>query len=370
MTDHLETLLRDALDDLATSTPTPTELAGPALRRARRQRSRRAALASSATALLVAAAISVGAVAISPPEPTLPIKLPRPNMILSYCGMVDSPTAPIAYTRLWNPATGAYDRMPYGCAVPSPDGRQALVTPPRSFLDGTPPPPRFGIWDRRSGQVRWFDLPPQFIYQGVETAWSPDGKRLLLTRWVRGTDGVPAGPTSMVLIDPETLQVTEVPLASAADIESTLTWRPDGQHVATALRDAHIKTRGLGVWDLSGHLERTIPATGLMFGYWYSPDGSLMALWSDRDRDQFIVADATTGAERSRLPLPRFGQFVPELLGWYDNEHLAFIANRSRPSEAPATLHVEDVTGQPTGAFDVDFTSPIRVYGPPPPANR
>jgi hypothetical protein len=291
-------------------------------------------------------------------------------MILAYCTMADGPDAPSTYTRLWNPDTAAYEKAPYGCAVPSPDGRRALVTPPRSPRDVTPAQPKFGVWDHRTGQVRWFDLDPHFSYYGMADAWSPDGARLLFTRQLYDKNGEPSGVPSMLLADPETMQLTEVSLAGAADTETVLTWRPDGQHVATAVRGQDGLTRGLAVYDLTGHLERTIPAAGLMFGYWYSPNGSLMVLSSDRDSYRFIVADATTGAERSRLTLPRYGQAYAGFLGWYDDEHLAFIAARTRPTDAAATLHVVDLTGRPIGTVELDFNSSTRAYGPPPRAVR
>ncbi len=371
MTDHLETLLRDALDDLATSAPTPSNLAGIALRRSRRQRRRAVALTCSAVAVAVAAAIGAGASAglLHAPKPTPPADKPRHNVVLSYCSMADGPEAPSTYTRLRNPDTGAYEKVPYGCAVPSPDGRRALVTSPRSPVDVAPPQSRLGVWDRRSGQIRWFTLDLYISYYDMAYAWSPDGKRLLFTKRRADQNGVPTGLPTMLLVDPDTLLTTEVSLFGSADIETVLTWRPDGRHVATAVRGKDGRTRGLAVYDLTGHLERTIPAAGLMFGYWYSPNGSLMVLSSDRDGYLFIVADATTGAERFRLTLPRYGQSYANFLGWYDDEHLTFAAARTRPSE-PATLHVMDLTGQPTGTFALDFSSSLKIYGSPPQANR
>jgi len=92
-----------------------------------------------------------------------------------------------------------------------------------------------------------------------------------------------------------------------------------------------------------------MPMAGSLTPFGYSPDGSLMALHTG-SLDGVIIADARTGAERARLTLPG------ELVGWYDNTHLAaYSPMDGRRHEGPAHLHVVDLSGATTASHQVRY---------------
>jgi hypothetical protein len=379
MSSRMDTVLREALDDMATSAPVPDGLARAALGRARRQRLGRAGLVGGA-AVACAAAIAAGVVAAptDPPPPELAVAGDI-RTIVAFGGLMDQITPlpsntrppelvrpgkregrpydrPAAYSLLLNPSTGRYERMPYRRILPSPDGGRALVWP----QDST----RIGVWERRTGAVRWFESAGDY---GDSGEWSADGERILFM--TTPANGEPA----MVLADPDTMATATVrlanPTAGAECIFMELAWIPGGEGVAES---AHCKqsgqwqASGIRTYDLAGKLTGTLPATAALApGFAYSPDGALILL-REQDGKGVIVVDAATGAERSRLPLPLAGSAPTGggIVGWWDERHLAVYSVTGESGDRPrATLRVVDLAGATTHTAAVPYHPGEKVFG-------
>jgi hypothetical protein len=378
MSSRMDTVLREAFEDVATSAPVPGGLARAALGRARRQRSARAGAIGGA-ALACAATIVAGVAAVRPGPPTELAIAPDIRTVVAFGGLSDpvtpnpSDTRPpelvrpsqerqptkarlrSVYSLLLDPSTGRYERMPYEKVRPSPDGSRALVW--------TGHPTRIGVWERGADDVRWFDSAVDYGHSG---RWSPDGERILFMSTPA------AGQPAMVLADPDTMATAEVrlanPTAGAECIFMELEWMPGGQGVAETAhckRAGQWRVDGIRTYDLSGRLTGTIPATaGLAPGFAYSPDGALILL-VEQENEGVVVVDAATGAVRSRLALP-VGVLATGggVVGWYDDRHLAVYSVTGEGGDQPrASLRVVDLAGTTTSTFPVPYHYGERVFG-------
>ncbi|MFD0743415.1 hypothetical protein ACFQ1L_17615 [Phytohabitans flavus] len=252
------------------------------------------------------------------------------------------------FSLLLNPATGEYERLPYRRVLPSPDGERALV-----WQEG--PDTRVGVWERRTGDVRWFDGD----YRDA-AEWSPDGDRILLMP-VPPSEELPV----IVLADPDTMATTTVRLARPAIgecISMEVIWMPGGEGVAETSycqQAGPFQVRGIRTYDLTGRLTGTIPAAGRLVAY--SPDGALILLASSPGY-RAIVVDAATGAERSRLPTligVSSPPFEGGVVGWFDAQHLAVYSvtgyRADDGEKEQASLRVVDLSGATIATHDVPY---------------
>ena len=218
--------------------------------------------------------------------------------------------------------------MPYRYAMPSPDGSRVLVG---TGDNSSAHPTRVGVMDRASGDVRWITgfgvsgADHQSQGYANDGRWSPDGRQILLTHQPR--EGTPV----FVLVDPETLGTTFVPLpdlAAQSDQTLGLVWTPDSNGVALTLtrpaKDGNeaATVTGIRFYDLTGKLVRTVPASaGPLTGASFSPGGGQAALVPSPDarpQTSVTVIDPATGAVRNTFTVPQVG----DLIGWADDEHL------------------------------------------------
>lgn len=342
MSTPLENMVRATLDDLADA-PAPANLAQSALRRAARQRRARLAAAGVAAVAAVVVTVPLGAGVLAGSAgdgrqaPAADSASMTANQRLVVTGYSRIPNYPADdFSLLLDPATGRYDKVAYTSAVPSPDGRRAVV---QQGDQAAAQPGSGGILDRATGKVRWINGYDRYT-QGA--AWSPDGRSILLTHRPKG------GGVSMEIVDADTLRSQRVTVPDLVHGQSFL-WTPGGQGVAiTIVGDP--EAREIRYYNLAGKHQRTVPATaggGLVAGTGFSPDGRRMALWNARTY-QVQVADARTGALQRKLSVP--GVRLARLLGWYDNNHVVV----ERPTIDPLTssapyrmeLLVVDLTGK------------------------
>lgn len=344
MSDRMDTVLREAFDDIASSEPVPDGLAKAALVRARRQRFGRAALIGGA-AMACAAAVAVTAVVVPAATPSEEAAGAQRTTVVAFAEVIDNspqsrsnPNGIQYYSLLLDPKTGKYERMPYWRVRPSPDGARALVWEERPF--------RVGVWERSTGDVRWFKLGYDV---GRTGEWSRDGKRILFM------SSLTSGPPAIVLADPKTMATKRVDLPkherNTACIFMELVFTPDGKGISESVRCKSGKTwraDGIRTYDLTGKPTHDIPATAPLIGPGaYSPDGTLLLL-NGGTPNNAIVVDAATGAERSRIVLPGSAPHLPGtgIVGWYDSEHLAVYAiTNPYADNAKASLLVVDLTG-------------------------
>lgn len=347
MSSHLDHLLQQTLEEIADAQPVP-QLARPAVRRARRTRAiaRTSVGVGAVLAIaLVAApfAVRAGGLGNAPPEAGAPGT--DKYVVAAYGGVGESggydPTANSSL--LLDPATGEYDKLPYGNVIPSPDGANLLIRE-RDIGER-----RTGIRDRRGGQVRWI---PGIDRNYTHPEWSPDGSRILLSYRPR------QGAAGFAIVDAETLAVTTVTTGGAnRDVEKNnalglgFVWTPDGQGAALTLSRPGRKealpdtVTGIRFYDLTGKVTRHLAAKDgtMTAGTDFAPDGGRLALSGtpNGNGDTVLqIVDANTGAVQQRFSAP-WGT----LLGWYDEEHL-MLARPAGQGGRWSAVHIVDLAGK------------------------
>lgn len=341
MKPHVAEALRNAFEEMAESAPPPAGLASTALVTARRQRLVRWLTSTGTAAAVCAALIGVFAVVSPTADPDPIAGKMRPQVVTAYSSVRDvTPTGPSQpptfHSLLLDFSTGRYERVPYQWVLPSPDGSRVLVS---SAGDSATGPERLGMMDRASGDVRWISDPALDATNpnpGQESQWSSDGRQILVGPSHR------LGSYGFVLLDPETLKVTVVPVTDPASLinpDLYLVRTPDGNSVAMLQKrvaerpwETVIDVR---LYDLNGKAVRTasIGPGAYPFHPVFSPGGDQIAL--PTKEPLVIVVNATTGAVRDTVTPPPDSSLV----GWADDAHLLFcvVDPEQDPGQATAT---------------------------------
>lgn len=312
-------LLRTALRELGDVAP-PPDLAGGALRRARRDR-RRLVGTLVAVAVLATAAVVVPAVLLDrTPAPVATAPAPA-YQVVGYRSAAGSP-GPVTGQGYWVPGQDRFATVGAELFLDiSPDGEWAAVYNDTEF-------DKVGVvrLDRLAAAgpdaVDWLPLSARTM----QDPWSPDSSRLLLK-----VGGAKSG--KLAVVDLPALTVRPVTLAGPADLftqETRLGWRADGQGFL-ALRAA---------W--SG-IRPTVMTAGVRSTLWsFDGDGGVARRWElpavmtfapapDGRRVLLQEAHPPTGPE----PLvPAVTYSVLDLatgtvtgtparaVDWYDDDHL------------------------------------------------
>jgi hypothetical protein len=348
--------LRRALREL-TDVPPPPDLAGNAIRLAERRRRTRIAIGAVA-AVVLAVAIAVPlrpegkstplpiapTPSISAPIPVEPTELPdfpeppagagAPQVaVFAYAGVLPQPSTdnePItpgdAVSYVLDRSTGAYRKIPYRIAVPSPDGKRFFVGDEQGG----------GIIDGARGSLRRVDA---YYGNTVGVDWSPDGRRILLSNI-----GV-SQPGGFTVVDATTLAAG--PYVPVADMEKRNSrglgffWSGDGRSVGhtSTIADGEAnpdKTLDIRFYDLRGRRLRTLGFTGVeavRTTAHVSPDGS-RAVAVPALGDRVRIVDLSTGEVTASFTASP----VAAVAGWYDDKHLVLLG--------PGTLRVVDLRGR------------------------
>ncbi|MEU8119533.1 hypothetical protein AB0C21_12600 [Spirillospora sp. NPDC049024] len=204
-----ETIVKHALEDWGAEARVPDGLADRALRARPRRPLFKIALVGGTAALLAgtAAVALVSSGGTTPPRPSAPAfepvalssdttllkdlgsAFPRKlvaagHMAVSayYTGRTVGGSGGQTFQRAWhlyNPSTGEYEAVPWAYISVAPGMARAAV------LEGPLPAKRVGVFDMKTRKVvRWIRV--DHAVGGA--AWSPDGRRLLLTAYGKNPD--------------------------------------------------------------------------------------------------------------------------------------------------------------------------------------
>ncbi|GAA4506620.1 hypothetical protein GCM10023191_063970 [Actinoallomurus oryzae] len=327
---NTETYVRKVLDEWSAEARVPPGLADRALgrRRAGRRITKAVLVAAAVMALIVVAGVTVG-VQVGPhpttarPRPTDtslrtdPNDAPPQRLVAAgqvavsayYVGHGD----PRKFTRTWylyNTSTGTYQKVPWGWVDVAPGLRQAAV------LDGPLPTTRLGFINMKTHRVtRWITL--RAAAGGL--AWSPDGRRLLVTTYARNPDAMGApgtgARTGFIVVDAKTGEAHFHSLLYDPENPNTrqdFNWSRDGKLIWAPRLQVPSKV----FYDLNGaqrpappHEDQTLQQAGL------SPNGRYLATEGTPPGPQTAVTDVTTGRKVATQP-------VEQLLAWADDTHL------------------------------------------------
>ncbi|MGP3919528.1 TolB family protein [Nonomuraea sp. 10N515B] len=348
-------LLKDTLTAVADQARTPTGVAHAAWRQRTRMRIRRAAT----TAAAVAAAVTVSAIMApslvareDPPVATSVIAggiaadlshAPPVTRVaagrLTLTAYADCASSCDWYLFTYADASG-YTAAPWGWIDVAPGGRTAAV------LEKNLPARRIGLVDTTAASVRrWIDL-GRAVAGSV--AWSPDGKRLLVTTYDADPglldDPGEAGPsrTGFAIVDVASGETTFHSLPDDSGMRSDLSWSRDGSLI---WEDIGARQQPRAYYDLTGQ-PRPGPdqesssdqPAGL------SPDGRRLAM-GGRSGSAPFVAEIASG--QTTLLEPGGGQAIVRLLAWADDTHLIAWMADTGGDKSRYRLVLVDVTGKP-----------------------
>jgi hypothetical protein len=380
MRSNVEDAVRHSLHKL-TDVPPPSGLAAAALRRARRQRATRYGLAGVAGLAVVALAVPV-ALAARPHSGSRPATVGAPPaaqgslVVVAYSGAAkggpkdlgkpDDDLLPVNGMRkqslLLNRKTGTYDTVPYGTAVPSPDGSRALVIDWAPYRPGTVPA-KYGVLDRSTGQVRWLANCTAVCEHGQEysIAWTRDSGRVLVTV---GGDKGGTGQAGFAVVDAATAGYRFMPVAiNYSEATAAFVWTPDEQGVAFTRSHMNGDGRngdivdGIQFYDLNGVPGRRLSSEGFLgAGGAFSPDGLRIATWNNGSHHNVIrILDAATAAVTGTFTID---DQTTHLIGWYDQDHvMAWDRNHGN------TIVILDLAGTAIRSVTVKDVNAIVVVG-------
>ncbi|MGI5224149.1 hypothetical protein [Actinoallomurus sp. CA-142502] len=357
---NTETYVRRVLDEWSTEARVPGGLADRALGRRRTgRRTTRAVLVVAAAVLLIVAGVTVG-VQGGPRPATHPVDTSlrtdpndAPPKRLVAAGQVALSTyrtlrvsgKKVVYTwYLYDPASGGYRKVPWAWLAVAPGLRQAAV------LDGPLPSARVGILDMKTQRVtRW--IPLKAAAGGL--AWSPDGRRLLVTTYATDPDAQyhqgTGARTGFIVVDPRSGEAHfHSLLFNRADPNGRqdLGWSKDGTLIWATTMSFNPPTRLF--YDLNG-VRRPAPAheADSLEEAGISPNGRLIATHGGASPG-LGIAD-TNGRTVSRLP-------VMQLVAWADDTHLIAVTCDLAKCGGPRTLSHRYVLMSVDGRTSVPLT--------------
>jgi hypothetical protein len=337
---NTETYIQKVLDEWSTETHVPAGLADRALRRRTAERLTQVALVVGMVGILAWA----GAVAESRikqhsvPRPvdtslhTDPADAPPRRFVAAgqvalsaYRTLRTSGKKVISTWYLYDPSSGGYKKVPWAWVAVAPGLRQAAV------LEGPLPSARVGILDMRTQRVRWIGL--KATAGGL--AWSPDGRKLLVTTYDADPDGGyrlgTGARTGFIVVGPESGEAHLHGLRfdrSNANGRQDLGWSRNGTLIYAPTMNFRAPTRLF--YDLNGaprpapaHEADSLEQAGI------SPNGRLLASHSEMN---LSVLETRTGRRVRAIPAWR-------LVAWADDTHLIVLTcDRGDKCGGPRTL--------------------------------
>ncbi|MFB4301815.1 hypothetical protein [Actinomadura sp. NTSP31] len=366
-----ELIVRSACEEWAAEARVPADLADRALRARTGRHPFKLALAGGATALLVGAtAVAVafggGSAHPGPDHAFEPVALSSDTTLRTDLGsafprrlVAAGHTAVAAYftrhTRmvngrstlqrtwhLYSPSTGEYEQTPWAYISVAPGMERAAV------LQGPLPATRVGVLDMRTRKVvHWIQLD----HPVGGAAWSPDGRRLLLTAY-NGSPDVEAGPgkssrTGYYIVDSAAGSGAFHSLPARSDnfnARQDMGWSRDGTLIWAPTATVPTKV----FYTRTGE-RRPAPAheadytDGEEAGL--SPNGTLLPAFGPSPGPAVTVRNVVTGKAVAVLP-------IEQDKAWADDRHLFAIGcdpqNCQRKNEFRNRLLLVDLDGKIT----------------------
>ncbi len=172
------------------------------------------------------------------------------------------------------------------------------------------------IVDRATGKSRKIVTvkTPQYVWS---PAWSPDGTKVLFT--VHSQIGEKTTPRGFGIVDTATGKWTFSRVKDTQVGQWSYFWRGDGQAVGTWATGGN--TEAIRFFNLDGTLQRTLENVGsplAVTSYDVSPRGDRFISLCRKNGSEICVWTVAEGREVARIPFPS-----DQLIGWYDDEHLA-----------------------------------------------
>ncbi|WP_141581680.1 hypothetical protein [Actinomadura sp. WMMA1423] len=324
-----ETIVKHALEDWGAQARVPADLADRALRARSRRPHIKIALVGGTSALLAGtAAVALvsggGAARPRPPAPAFePVTLsadttlrtdlgsafPRRlvaagHMAVSayFTGRTVNANGKQTFERTWhlyNPSTGEYEPVPWAYLSVAPGMGRAAV------LEGPLPAGRVGVYDMKTRKVvRWIRVD----HPVGGAAWSPDGRRLLLTSYGSNPDaqGKPgtSSRTGYYVADSAAGPGAFHPMPAQRDNPGTrqdLGWSRDGALIWAPTATVPAKT----FYSLEGG-KRPAPAHEAEYEdeeAGLSPNGTLLPKFGPKPGPAVTVTNVVTGKKAAQLPI-------------------------------------------------------------------
>ncbi|BCJ37261.1 hypothetical protein Athai_47640 [Actinocatenispora thailandica] len=372
---RIDDALRDTLQTLA-GQAREADLGPAALRQARRRRRRRLAGTGAAAAVVLAAAItpvvaqhanapetaaprphrtSAGPVPTETPAVVPPTAYPSGGVALpkrlftvngyAVTGWASQQGTPTYPSVLWDGVHRRYVKVDYSSAVPSPNGRQAVVI-------GQSMPYRPGMLDFATGTVTPLSIPG---YEPSSPQWSPDGRTVLFT--VTQKDD-PSHFLGFALLDAATGKATVHWIDSQRfdSSQAVLSWNRDGTRIVLTVADrAHMseatpdRVDHLQLFDRNGRPRQKLPVRGLVYGAAsWSPDGRYVLAQGVTTRSgpgstQLQVVRTSTGKVVARIAGGERGWQTPGV--WLDDRRALVPTSAGGPLRTVDALTAVTVGG-------------------------
>jgi dipeptidyl aminopeptidase/acylaminoacyl peptidase len=216
-----------------------------------------------------------------------------PQLALSRNGTL-AYVIPIVDALMWVNRLGEYEVLPtppqgYGFPRISPDGRTAAV----------------GIAAGGSSKIHLYDLARDVLaplaQQGNSPVWTPDGRRVVFSSFIRGGDIVGPEAPGLYWASADGRGDSELLLAAEPDVSLfAYSWSPDGTRLAYMAQDE----RGEDIWVLTLSdepvAEPFLDSPAREHSPAFSPDGQWMAYVSDESgRDEVYVRRYPAATDRT-----------------------------------------------------------------------